>query len=283
MSKIQEKLNAIRNRIKGRDVSLGDTLEILHNDEAAVPSTWEGLFNAKTQKDFDYQIDEEDVVLTDYNDSVDPQQSTEYNRLQHLAILERAQNRGPYKYKGRRRNDDANRDRDQRQESSPVSSEPNGFTNVLGIVLDGSLEKKGKSATWSPRHFVLISNAARDASVTNYSGNTISSRDDDDRLEIYEKSVRSYWGALPLHHKRTIYMRDVLSVIIDSAPETKGREFTVVVSADKNKKEGIDSKENATVNVLQLRAESSQARVSWTDALNDILRRRNEPTSGGNT
>merc|ERR1711871_1295689 len=81
LSKIQEKLNAIRNRIKGRDVSLGDTLEILHNDEAAVPSTWEGLFNAKTQKDFDYQIDEEDVVLTDYNDSVDPQQSTEYNRL----------------------------------------------------------------------------------------------------------------------------------------------------------------------------------------------------------
>merc|ERR1712070_966212 len=101
------------------------------------------------------------------------------------------------------------------------------------------------------------------------------------------KSVPSQWGNLPLHHKRTIYLRDVVSVMIDTTPVKKGREFTIVVSANKNREENDNNddnnnnnnndkiRENETVNILQLRAESFQVRLGWTDALNDILHYRN--------
>ena len=77
--------------------------------------------------------------------------------------------------------------------------------------------------------------------------------------------------------------------MVDPAPAKKGREFTIVVSAGKqvegtasgkgNPEASTKKGDDMTVNVLQLRAESSQIRVDWTDALNEILRRRNEQQS----
>ena len=263
---LQEKLDAFRRRKKWRDRSRGDTSEIFENEDIVVPSTWDGLLQGSGQKTSNYLEIDNDTELADHHEYV------ERSREQHLAILERAQNRGPYKYKGSRGQSDCNKNKDHQLRSNVNDSDPNLLAKLMGIRLQGSLEKKGKTTIWSTRHFVLKSKSVWNVFHIRGGMDTTSS-EEEDRLEIYEKSVPSYWGPLPSHHKRTILLRDILSVMVDPAPAKKGREFTIVVSANKDKQKKLNEEKNesSTVNVMQLRAESSLIRMEWTDALNEML------------
>jgi hypothetical protein len=159
----------------------------------------------------------------------------------------------------------------------------NDFYESRGIILTGYLDKKGKSGMWTPRFFVLYS-----AKIgSNYGGES-----NQPRLEIYLKSTASYWGNLPLSHKRTIHANDILSVVVDSSPSKLGKEFTIVVQSKKSvvvEEERTSTTENSlpnnnkldmvvkdgpnegSVNILQLKAETAEIRMDWTDCIKSLL------------
>ena len=99
--------------------------------------------------------------------------------------------------------------------------------------------------------------------------------------------MESVWGYVPVTLKRTIYLSDIRSVMTDSTPSKLGKEFTIVVQSRKqdyeseSDREVGQSKENeripsstvalSSVHILQLRAETAEMRMHWTDAFRMFL------------
>lgn len=99
--------------------------------------------------------------------------------------------------------------------------------------------------------------------------------------------MESIWGHVPVTLKRTIYLSDIRSVITDSTPSKLGKEFTIVVQYRKQDYESesdrdvgqIEENERITsstaalssVHILQLRAETAEIRMHWTDAFRVFL------------
>jgi len=96
-------------------------------------------------------------------------------------------------------------------------------------------------------------------------------------------NVESIWGNIPCNLKRIVYLCNIRSAITDSAPSKLGKEFTIIVESRKQdvgmesesdrevNAEGADSSSGTSVNILQLRAETAEIRLHWTDAFKQAL------------